>query len=59
MQTNQHVLDTRRQQIRTLLDRLPFTRNGQTQHDIHEQLREAIAEARRLRRILCEPISSH
>ena len=59
MQTNQHLLSTRRQEIRILLDRLTYTSDGQTQDDIHEQLREAIAEARRVRQILCETASSH
>ena len=59
MPTNQHLLNTRRQEIRILLDRLTFTRDGQTQDDIHEQLREAIAEARRVQRILSDAVFSH
>jgi hypothetical protein len=58
MQTNQNLLNARRHEIRTLLDQLTYTCAGHAQDEIHEQLRLAIADARRVRRILSEPMSS-
>lgn len=57
MQTNQNLLNTRRQEIRIRLDKITYTRDAQTHDEIHEQLREAIAEARRVLRILS--VSAH
>jgi len=54
MQTNQHLASTRRQEIRILLDKLTYAREGPAQQEMNEQLRQAIAEARRVRRILCD-----
>ena len=59
MQTHQHPLNDQRREIRMLLDRLTYTRDGHTHDEISEQLRRAIAEARRVRRILCDTVSSH
>ena len=59
MEANQNLLNTRRQEIRMLLDKLTYTRDGHTYDEIHEQLRQAIAEARRVRQILCDTVSSH
>ena len=59
MQTHQPLLNARRQEIRRLLDRLTYTRDGHTHDEIYEQLRQAIAEARRVRRIVCATVSSH
>jgi hypothetical protein len=52
MQTNQNLLNTRRQEIRILIDKITYTRDAHTHDEIREQLREAIAEARHVLRIL-------
>ncbi len=52
MQADRHLLTTRRPEIRILLDRLTYAREGPAQQAIRERLRQAITEARRVRQIL-------
>jgi len=57
MPIDQSLLNTRRREIRILLDRLTYARDGHAQDEIHEQLRQVIADARRVRHVLCETAS--
>ena len=42
-----------------LLDKLVYLRDCHGHDEIHEQLSQAIAEVRRVRRILCDTVSPH
>jgi hypothetical protein len=57
MYTDEDLLNDRREEIRILLDRLTYARDAHAQDEIHEQLRHAIADARRLRQRRCATVS--